>query len=74
MSNNPETLLDEMLGSLTSATKSEPVKLASITSTEKRNSIDYLVERNIRYFLCKEELTLEEISLLGPLLQAYANA
>lgn len=74
MSNNPETLLDEMLGSLTSATKSEPVKLAPLKELQKHNSVTYLVEHNIRYFLCKEELTLEEISLLGPLLQAYANA
>lgn len=73
MSTNPETLLDEMLGSLTTATKGEPVQLAPVENADVR-TITFLVNENIRYLLCQKELTLEQISLLTALIQWRNNA
>jgi hypothetical protein len=73
MSINPETLLDEMLGSLTTATKTEPVQLAPVKNADTK-TIAFLVDENIHYLLCKKEITLEEISLLTALVQWRNNA
>lgn len=65
---NPETLLDEMLGTLTSATKGVAVELAPI-SANGTCTVDNLVKNNIAHLLCQKELSVEQVNLLTALLQ-----
>lgn len=67
MNTNPESLLEELFGSVSALAPETSVKLNPISTSS--TELSKLIENNINGLLQKGELTPLEVTLLGSLLQ-----